>query len=131
MFPEYDTMDAALSGSSYLPDLWPDPSGTAAPSGPDVQSNDVLDAGVTPPNPYVGGQPSDNWSGFFQGLIGGVTRYAMQRDAAKNGLVPATTANGQPVYVQPRALGAARLGGGGWIVIGAIAFAAVLIAEHK
>lgn len=81
----------------------------------------------------TGGTTTDQWSGFWQGLIGNVTSYAIAKDAAKNGLQPARAANGQPVY-QPGApvytqaptgiSGGALLLIGGVVVVGALAYAA-------
>lgn len=73
------------------PDVWGDPGGYTANNGPSVMANDVLTQSTVT-------EGADRWTGFFQNLIGDVTRYAVQKDAMRNGLVPATAANGQPVY---------------------------------
>lgn len=72
----------------------PDPNATsdnstgAAASG----TGDVLTSTAAP----AAGQ--DRWSGWFQNLVGNVASYAIQKDARASGLVPATSASGQPVY---------------------------------
>jgi hypothetical protein len=108
------------------PDLWSDADATVSNNGPQVHANDVLTQSTVT-------QGQDKWSGFFQNVIGDVAKYAIQRDAAKNGLVPATSANGQPVYAQDRA--AVRVGSvsvGGWLVIGAaVVGGLLLVASHK
>jgi len=42
---------------------------------------------------------NDGWGGFWQGLVGTVTSYAIQKDAAKSGL-NVSTPTAQPVYIQ-------------------------------
>lgn len=104
------------------PDLWSDSNGTVANNGPQVVANDVLTQSVVT-------QGQDRWTGFFQGLVGTAAKYAVDRDAAKRGLVQSTASNGQPVYTaQPSALG---MGSSGLLLIGVAVVAALVIATHK
>jgi hypothetical protein len=107
------------------PDVWADADATVQPNGMQVVANDVLTQSTT-------AQGQDKWTGFFQNLVGSAAKYAIQRDAAKNGLVQQRSANGQPVYVNDQA--ALRVGSvsvGGWIVIGAAVIGVLLVASHK
>jgi hypothetical protein len=108
------------------PDLWTDPTGNNANNGAQVVSNDVLTQSTVSEGP-------DRWTGFFQNIVGTVTKYAVQRDAAKNGLLQGTAANGQPVYsAQPQAV--ATVGGmnmGGLLIIGAAVIGGLLLVKAK
>jgi hypothetical protein len=106
------------------PELWLDDTGTTPNNGPQVQANDPLTLGTNT-------QGEDRWTGFFQAAAGKVLEYAVQRDAAKAGMVRATSASGQPVYVQQQAA-SPRPGGmsvGGILVIGVAVLGAVLLVK--
>lgn len=108
------------------PAVWADADATVQPNGPQVQGNSVLTQSTV-----ATGQ--DKFTGWLQGLVGDVAKYAVQRDAAKNGLRPSTAANGQPVYVSGAAapvLGPGGITSGGVLLIGAVVVAALVLA-HK
>jgi hypothetical protein len=116
-----------IDGLDYGPapdwgvEAWPDSTGTTANNGPQVLRNDVIGNATV-------SQGQDKWTGFFQSVVGDVAKYAIARDAAKNGMVPQTAANGQPMYVTPNS--ALRVGNtavSGWLVIGAAVVAAVML----
>jgi hypothetical protein len=104
------------------PDLWSDSTGTTANNGPQVQAQDVLTQSTV-----TSGQ--DRWTGFLQNLIGDVAKYAVNRDAAQSGLIPARAANGQTVYA-PAAQPVTAAGNmtSTYLVIGGIVAVVVLVA---
>lgn len=116
--------DWGPSPPDYGVEMWPDATGTTANNGPQVQGNSVLTNATV-------SQGQDKWTGFLQSLTGDVAKYAIARDAAKNGMVPQTAANGQPMYVQnPSALRVGSVSVGGWLVIGAAVVGALILANN-
>jgi hypothetical protein len=128
---EYATYNDALPGD-WGPDVWADAGGYTANNGPQVVANDVLTQSTTT-------KGEDKYSGWFQALAGNVVNYAIQRDAAKNGLIPQRAANGQPIYTNqaqpPAYMGTASSAGGmsmgGLLVIGAAVLGAVFLVAKK
>lgn len=105
---------------------WPDMAGTTANNGPQVQAVDMLTQSTE-----SAGQ--DKWTGWLQNLVGSAASYAIAKDAAKNGLQPARSANGQPVYTggyvpQPAAyVSAQSVNWPAVLIIGAAVVGAVLL----
>lgn len=108
----------------WTPTTWTDADATVQPNGQQVQTNSVMGNATVSTG-------QDPWTGKLFALLDRGVGYAIQRDAASRGLVPATAANGQPIYAADQA--AVRVGGvniGGVLVIGAAVIAGLLLVSR-
>lgn len=99
---------------------WVDPTGTTPQNGPQVQANDVLTQSTVTNGP-------DRWGGWLMSLADKGVTYAIAKDAAKNGMVPSTTPNGQPVYSAGAAASLGAINSKGLLVIGGAVVVALLL----
>lgn len=117
-------MDMTYGGvtGDWGSEFWPDASGTTSPG---------TQYGTTVANSSGTGGGSDQWTGFWQGIIGNTASYLIAKDAAQNGITTRAP-NGAPQYLAgqtsyvPAGSGVspAVMIAAGAVVVGAVVYAA-------